>query len=261
MRALTSLIPAVLTLATTVTPAAAQPLPPRFFVSVNGGYQPTATEFDDRFTFTLHQETGTTRARYRIDGSPVVDAGFGVALGRRFRVGIAVSRFSRDGVASVASSIPHPLYLGQNREVAGEAAGLNRTETGVHLHVQYPLPLGRNAELSFMAGLSTFTVRQAILLDVNYAEGYPYDTAAFAGVDSRPSHATRAGFNVGADLRYMFSRRVGLGALLRVARASVRLDTPDGRTIPVTAGGTQLGVGLRLAFGPARRRPAAPPGR
>ena len=42
-------------------PAAAAPnRPPRVHAMINGGFQPSTTSFDDSFTFTLYQETGTT---------------------------------------------------------------------------------------------------------------------------------------------------------------------------------------------------------
>ena len=66
MRRLTSLF--VLTTLTTAAPAFAQARPavapnpePRVRAMINGGYQPSTTSFDDSFTFTLYQETGTDR--------------------------------------------------------------------------------------------------------------------------------------------------------------------------------------------------------
>ena len=35
---------------------------------INGGYQPSTTSFDDSFTFTLYQETGTTETSYDVGG-------------------------------------------------------------------------------------------------------------------------------------------------------------------------------------------------
>ena len=99
-----------------------------------------------------------------------------------------------------------------------------------------------------MGGPSILHVNQAVVTDVNYSEEYPYDTAAFTGVDSRDVKASATGFNAGADVRWMFSRHVGLGGLVRFTRGTVDLDGPDNRTITVDAGGTHVGAGLRVVF-------------
>jgi hypothetical protein len=56
------------------------------------------------------------------------------------------------------------------------------------------------------------------------------------------------GFNAGADLRWMFSRNVGLGGMVRFIRGSVDLETENNRRILVRAGGLQAGGGIRIGF-------------
>lgn len=221
---------------------------PRGFIGINGGYQASTTEFDDNFTFTAHQETGTTRVSYPIDAGPAFDAGGGIRLWRGLGVGVAVSRFTIDSTVSATSSIPHPFFLRQNREVSGEAEGIRREETGIHVQAQYSVPLGRRLQLTLMAGPSLLQVSQAVVIDVNYTEEYPYDTAAFSGVDSTRKKGSKVGFNAGADVRWMFTRNIGLGVMARFTRATVDLDPVDDRTITVDAGGAQVGVGLRVGF-------------
>ena len=236
-----------LVLASSAASAAAQDIP-RAFVSINGGYQVTTTEFEDTFTFTAHQETGSSRVTYPIEAGPTFDGGGGVRLWRGLGVGVAVSRFTVDGTVSATSSIPHPFFLQQNREVSGETDGLRREETGVHVQAQYSFPVGGKVHVTLMGGPSYIEVSQALVIDVNYTEEYPYDTAAFAGVDSTRRKGSEIGFNGGADVRWMFTRNVGVGGLIRVSRATVDLDAGDNRTVPVDAGGVQAGIGLRLAF-------------
>jgi hypothetical protein len=83
--------------------------------------------------------------------------------------------------------------------------------------------------------------------DVSISSTYPYDAATFVGVDSRRISGTATGFNAGADVRWMFTRNIGVGGLVRFTRAKVDLEI-DGRTVQVDAGGAQAGAGLRLAF-------------
>lgn len=226
--------------------ASAQPA--RGFVGVNAGYQASTTEFDDSFTFTRDQETGTSRVNYPIDAGVMFDVGGGVLVWRQLGVGAAFSRFTHDGVVDASSAIPHPFFFQQNREVSGEADGIQREETGVHLQAQYSVPVTRRLELTLMGGPSILHVNQAVVIDVNYTEEYPFDAAAFAGVDSTSKKGSKLGFNVGMDVRWMFTRTIGAGALVRFTRATVDLDAGENRTVAVDAGGTHVAAGVRIQF-------------
>lgn len=50
------------------------------------------------------------------------------------------------------------------------------------------------------------------------------------------------------DFRSMFTTRIGAGAVVRVARASLSLDAPAGRRIGIDARGAHAGGGARIAF-------------
>ena len=228
-------------------PVGAQSLA-RASISVNGSYQTSTTEFDDGFTFTRDQEGGRTDSTYPIEAGFAFDVGGGVRLWGRLGAGVAVTRFVRDGIAQTTSSIPHPLYFAQNRTVEGDSPDIRREETGIHIQAQFQLPRIGPLDVTVMAGPSILNVTQALVTDVNYTEEYPYDTATFVGVDSRRVKGSATGFNVGADVRWMFSRHIGVGGVVRYTGATVDLDPIDNRTVSVDAGGTQVGVGVRLAF-------------
>jgi hypothetical protein len=231
-------------------PVRSAPGAPRVWLGANAGYQASTTEFDDSFTFSIYQETGTTRVTYPIDAGFAFDVGGGVRLWRGLGAGIAVSRFTRDGTVSTTSSIPHPLFLVRNREVTGDPDGIRREETGIHVQAQYSIPLSKTLQLTLMGGPSVLHVNQAVVTNVNYTEEYPYDTATFSGVDTSRVKSSAGGFNVGADVRWMLSRSVGVGGIVRFSRATIDLDvdTPERRTISVDAGGTYVGAGIRFAF-------------
>lgn len=243
----TPLTRACLLAALSAAPAAAQS-PAGGFIAINGGYQATTTEFADSVTFTRDQETGSTRASYPIDAGALFDVGGGVRLWRRFGVGLAVSRFTRDGTAGTTSSVPHPLFLQQHRDVSGDADGIDREETAVHVQALFMLPLTGRLQIALMGGPSFWQVNQSMVSDVNYSETYPYDTATFTGVDTTRVTARKSGFNAGADVRWMFTRAVGAGAFVRFTRATVDLEPAAGRTVTVDAGGAQVGAGLRIGF-------------
>ena len=227
-------------------PAAAQPLP-RFTISVNGGYQPSSTSFDDRFTFDLNRETASVDTDYSVEAGPLFDAGVGVRIWQGLGAGIAFSRFSVDSAGQAEATLPHPLFFQRNRQISGETTGITREETGIHIQAQYQLPPFGRFYVTLAGGPSVLDIQQSIVTDVNFTEEFPYDTATYVGVDSQRVSGTSTGFNVGADVRWMFTRNIGVGGLVRYTHATVDL-TRDNRTISVDAGGTQVGGGLRLAF-------------
>jgi len=238
----------IVTTALTATPAFSQAGEPRFGFALSGGYQPSTTDFDDSFTFDLNRETGTTRTSYPIDAGVFFDVALSERIWRGLAIGLAYSRFEVKGNVSATSSLPHPFFLNQNREVSGEADGMTRTESGVHLSAQYQIPIGSRFYVTVMGGPSFISVNQSVVIDVNYTEEYPYDTATFASVDSSRKSGDEIGFNAGLDVRWMFTRNLGIGALGRVTKATIDLKDTGDRTISVDAGGTQFGAGIRVAF-------------
>jgi hypothetical protein len=247
MREFKSLLAASVLVALVTPAAAAAQALPRLTVLVNGGYQPSTTSFDDSFTFSLYQETGRTEVSYPVDAGPIFEGGAAIRLWRGLAVGGVVSRFAIDNTVSARSFVPHPLFLQRSREVTGEAGGIRREENAVHIQAQYLLPAMGRFRIVLAGGPSVIDIKQAIVTEVKYTQEYPYDTATFAGVDSRRITGTATGFNAGADLQWMFTRNVGAGALVRFTRAIVDLSI-DGRTIQVDAGGTQVGAGVRIGF-------------
>lgn len=227
-------------------PATAQPLP-RFTISVNGGYQPSSTSFDDRFTFDLNRETASVDTDYSVEAGPIFDAGVGFRLWKGLGAGIAISRFTVDSTGQAEATLPHPLFFQRNRQISGETTGITREETGIHIQAQYHLPPFGRFYVTLAGGPSVLDIQQSIVTDVNFTEEFPYDTATYVGVDSQRVSGTAIGFNAGADVRWMFTRNIGVGGLVRYTRASVDL-TRNNRTITVDAGGVQVGGGVRLAF-------------
>jgi hypothetical protein len=231
--------------------ASAQTWPERVHISVNGAFQPTKNDFSDRFEFERNLETGSTSVDYPVQGGFIFDAGAGYRFWKNLAAGVSVSYFTRDDVASTTSSVPHPFFFNQPREVTGEATGVKRSETAVHVQAMYLVTTGGRLRLVFSGGPSFFTVEQDLVTEVTITETFPYDTAAFASARKDRQKGSAPAFNVGADVMWMLSRTLGVGGMVRFSRASVDLDAPPNpanRTISVDAGGVYAGGGIRLAF-------------
>jgi hypothetical protein len=247
MRTLAVISVAVLAVCAAPPHAVAQPLE-RVTIFVNGAYQVTTHPFNDRLTFDVNRETGTTTTRYPGDAGLVIDGGLTVGLWKNLGAGVAVSRFAIDEAASTESDIPHPFHFTTPRRVAGEVSGLRRTELGVHVNVVYRGPITRTIRVAVFGGPSFMRVEQDTVAAIAYDESFPFDTATFRGASQRRSTASGVTFNAGADVSWMLTRHFGLGGLARFAEATVDLDLGESRTQSVSVGGLTTGLGVRIAF-------------
>jgi len=229
-------------------PAIAQTWRERVHVSINGAFQATTNGFTDRFEFERILETGSTEAEYPVQGGFIFDGGAGYRLWRNFGAGAAVSHFTRNDVAGTTSRFPHLFFFDQHREVTGDAKGVTRTETAVHVQAMYLWNPAGPLRVVFSGGPSFFTVEQELVTAVSISEFFPYDTATFASAQTQREKGSAPAFNVGADVVWMLNRTFGVGGIVRVARASVDLDAPGDRTISVDAGGVYVGGGVRILF-------------
>lgn len=231
-------------------PAAAQLPSGRFTISFGAGVQATMPGFDDRFTFLRpvdQAENATADVRY--EGKPVllIDGGFAVQLIRNIGVGVSISRYQGDGNADVTAQIPHPFEFNRPRDVTGTASGLDHTELGYHVQLQFSRPIGNRLRLVLAGGPTVFDVSRRIVDTVDVDESYPFDTATFRSARTSAAKGTGIGFNAGADLVWTINRSAGLGTIIRYARGTADLDVAA-RSVTVDTGGVQATAGLRLYF-------------
>jgi hypothetical protein len=214
----------------------------RVFISVNGGWQASTTAFDDARSFELNAETARFTADYEVRSAPAIDASGFVRLWRGLAAGVGVTRFSDDGDIAVAGTLPHPFFFNRDRAISGTAAG-TREETAVHLQAAYVIPAGRKLQIVVFGGPSFFTVKQSVVTDIGYSDRFPFDEATYTGAEVETESESKTGFTVGGDVGYYFSRHVGVGGFVRVARATVTFSLGE-----VDAGGLVAGGGVRLKF-------------
>ena len=225
-----------------------RPQPARGFVTVNGGYQATSTDFADNIVFTKFVEEGDLDARYGLGAGALYDVGGAVRLWRNFGVGVAVSAFSKESDTSVTARIPHPFFFDRDRHVSGSQGDLGREETAVHVQGIWVVPVNEAIEIAVFGGPTFFNIRQDLVTDVLFTQAYPFDAATYTGTTTGRRSESTVGFNVGADVAYYFSGHIGIGWLARFSRATIDLPSQDGGSVAVDTGGFQTGGGLRLRF-------------
>lgn len=224
-----------------------QQWPERLWLSVGGGLQGGAGGFDDGFDVPLHAEVGRADVDYTVKSGGLVAVRAGYRVWKRITIGAGVTHFSQRTGARVEARLPHPFFDNQFREVEGTTSAL-RGETSAHVLIGWMQPLSSRLRLLLTAGPSYVSAEQTLATGVQFSEVYPYDTAEFTGASTRRATRGATGFNAGADLTWMFARRLGAGALVQFSRARVRLDAGDGRRVSVDAGGVQGAAGIRVFF-------------
>jgi hypothetical protein len=217
------------------------------YVSLNGLYQSTPITFTTDTKLDVNQEAGEVRTGHRIEPSLVYDVTAGGKIKGNLGVSYAVSYRRQNEVADVSAAVPHPLYYNQPRLVAG-AAGLKREDLAMHLAAMWLVPVSEAVQVSLFGGPTYFRVTQDMVRSVEITEAYPFDEAVYNGVASSSEHASRIGFNTGADVTVFFTKMLGVGGLVRFSQGTVNMPSPDGGTASVKVGGLQTGAGLRVRF-------------
>ncbi len=219
----------------------------RIWFGVSGGVQPAVSSFADTFEVPLYAENEKVSIDYPVKGGALIAASGGYRVWKQLTIGMGVTRRHRRARATVDARLPHPFFDDQLRPIEGTTPA-TRTELGAHLLVGWMMPLADRFRVLITAGPSVLSVRQTLVTGVEFTEAYPYDTATFTSATRNNATATATGFNAGADLLWMFSRRIGAGGLVQITRARAKLPIGAGRTIPVDAGGAQIGAGIRFVF-------------
>jgi opacity protein-like surface antigen len=231
-------------------PAAAPVAPERtrFVFLLNAGVLPAKLEFSESRTFTEFAEQGT------LDVSNSYDLGFGGEGGLRYlfteHVGAeAVFSYTRrNGSAEYTGRFPHPLYLDRPRVVTGTVEDLTHKETTVHVDVVYSGASG-HVGYALFGGLSYFIqVKPSLIGQPQYTHAFPYDEITITNVPILDESESKAGFNVGGELEYRFSEKVGGAVAVRYSRASVEFKVDDANSVKLDAGGFFVGLGLRVRF-------------
>jgi hypothetical protein len=215
----------------------------RGYANVSGFFQPS-TSFSNTVKPIEFAEPSVIDTTYKTGSVPGFEAEGGVRLWRNLAAGVGVSWLSKDATGSVSAQVPHPFFFNKPRSVAGDAASLAHEETAVHLEALWMVPLTRRWQLALAGGPSWFSVSQDLVSDVAVTQTYPFDTATFSSATTVHRTASKAGFNVGADVSYLFSPHIGVGFGVMFTHASVPLDD----TLTVDAGGAHVGGGLRMRF-------------
>lgn len=236
---------------TTVRRIPARPRPARNFAAINVGYQ-DIKPFVQQQTFDQYFEQGTFELNRELKQPIFYDATVGVEVWRRLQVMTAFSFLINTGPSTLTASVPHPLQFNQHRSTSGEVARVQRREIGYHLGAGWRVTTLPSFDFTVFGGPSIFSVDQEMVTGVRVTvaqETFPFDTVPFPAVDTDNITETAFGYHAGVDATWRFTRRFGVGLLLRYANA--RKDfaaTAEGPATEIEIGGLHAGAGLRVNF-------------
>jgi hypothetical protein len=217
-------------------------------VSLNAGFQQPSTTFAATAHPPAYEGTATLTTNYTVPKGPLFDGGVILRLSGGFGIDIGVSSFSRNEVAPIVGSIPHPVLGNPPRPITGTSGSLEHSEIVGRLDAAYVVSAGL-VDLALSAGPSFFTVNQDLVTNVTFAESPSFDRVTFTGATVASAGATKLGFNAGVDVGVKLSRNIGVGAMARYSHASMVFplaNTPAGVT--ADAGGVHIGGGVRVYF-------------
>jgi hypothetical protein len=229
-----------------------QPFDGKLLVNVNLGIQVGDNELSRQETRSVYDETA------QIDISQTINNGFFFEIGaasrvqrvhKDFGVGFVWSILSNPGDGSVSGTWPHPQFFDQTRSFNATAGDLKHTENAFHFQALWFYPFTDKVDFTFSFGPSIFRVTQGLIRDVVISEvGPPFTSVNVDSVDVIELSDSGWGFNMGADMIYALRPGIDVGALIRYTHGNVEFNVSNSQTSDVTAGGFQLGAGVRLKF-------------
>ena len=221
---------------------------PKFRLILNAVFSPIATDYEENRTVPLYAEDSTIESSYKAKTGTGGSAGLGFSLTDSVGIVATFGLLSRGSSDEIHAQLPHPLFLGRSRLADHSLSGLSHKELYGHLSLAYRSS-GDKLEYSLFAGPSFFRVEADLVDDLTLEEEYPYDSVTITGAKTVSAKKSAIGFHAGAGVDYLLGDSFALGLEARYAIASAALKAnEDAASTKISAGGLQVGAGLRLRF-------------
>ena len=217
-------------------------------ISIDVGAQPSTSTFSATTSVPLYQQLSTLNTSYGVPSGTFFDGGVVIRVSGAFGIGVGASSFTKSQTASISGSIPHPLIFDRPRPIGGTSPPLERNEITGYIDASYVLS-GPRVDVAISGGPAFFTVTQDLASNVTFTESPTNDAVAFTGAVVTRAMATNLGFNASADVGVKLSKNLGIGAIVRYARASVTFPLANTAAgVHADVGGMHAGGGLRIYF-------------
>jgi len=230
-------------------PAGAQPTEwrDRAFASGNLAFQLTDRPFDELVTPVIYTERASIAATHPVAGQRLtIDAGGGIRVWRSLGVGGGITRFAAEEMSTVVARVPHPTTFNQPR-LATKDTPFRRTESAIHLHAVYVVPVTPRLDVMLTAGPSFISVTQDLVQRIDLTEaGPPFAAVGIGNVATLTRQARARAIHAGADVTWFLTPVVGFGVTARYVTGSLTMPLTDGTPLDIDVGGLQVGWGARI---------------
>jgi len=209
------------------------------FFAADAGVQ-AGKKFNTSSSFELYEENATLDTAQKGKTSPFFDVRGGYKVWRNLAVGAGFSFTSSKADVAITASLPDPAETDKPRSVSFTHADASRSEAALHLSATWMVPMTDKVDVGVSAGPTIFFVKNDTVASLGVVELPP---GPVAQADIKEDSETAIGFHLGADARYLLTKSLGVGVLVRYAYGKADLSTGK-----YTAGGFQIGGGVRYRF-------------
>jgi hypothetical protein len=210
-----------------------------YFLDLHAAAQLGTPTIDSDTTFTVYDETAAVGTRHELGTMAAFDVRVGYKFRPRLGVGFSFGGAQVNYKGAAAARIPNPVFVDRPKTVTAEVEDLNRRELGFHLQVLYFLPLMPDKlELTLAVGPSFVSVNQPVIA----VEVVPGTQDITVSVPKESGIVPAV--NVGADLLYTLTEKLGIGFYSRFLGGSRDFDSVS--NVSVTS--VQIGGALRVKF-------------
>jgi hypothetical protein len=221
----------------------------KVIVQANVGIQVGDNDLSRQSTFDLYDEPATVDISQTINNGAFFEFGGAYKVRPAFGIGVVYGFVSNSGEGTISGSLPHPQFFDQPRSFQADASDLKHAEHSIHFQAIYYMPFTDKVDFSFFGGPSVFAVKQGLLQSVVFSENPPaFTSVTIDSVETVELKDSGWGFNIGADMTYALTPRIGVAGLVRYTRGTVDFNISEAQVAEVKTGGFQIGAGIRYKF-------------
>lgn len=211
------------------------------FANINIGGQSGSHDVATTTTFVVYDEDAHINTTQKTGGGFLFDMNGGYKVWSNLVVAVGYTFMSDSTDGAVTATIPDPQVFDRPRTVNTTADNLKHTENALNFMGVWMVPVTDKVDVGISFGPTVFFVKQELPDSIQFTEPGPTVT----GLTKKDVSKTTGGINLGVDVTYLLTKKMGVGGILRYTWGSVDLE---GATDSLTVGGFQLGVGARYRF-------------
>jgi hypothetical protein len=211
------------------------------FANINIGAQSGSHDVATTTTFVVYDEDAHINTTQKTGGGFLFDMNGGYKVWSNLVVAVGYTFMSDSTDGAVTATIPDPRVFDSPRTVTTTANDLKHTENALNFMGVWMVPVTDKVDVGVSFGPTVFFVKQELPDTLTFTEPGPTVT----GLTKKDVSKTTGGVNLGVDVTYLLTKKMGVGGILRYTWGSVDLE---GATDSLTVGGFQIGIGARYRF-------------